>query len=160
MISVSQIGEALEQVLEKDAKRIAREIGFVKRERNLNGADFVERGVLGGLEKGDASLERLKEGVEVGEMTISAPGLSKRFTPQAAILLEKILGRLAQYRMRAEAVEIPLLRRFSAVILEDSSSVTLPTVLVKVWQGCGGSKNASKSAVKMHVRWDGYCIHL
>jgi hypothetical protein len=27
-------------------------------------------------------------------------------------------------------------------------------VLVKVWQGCGGSRNASKSAVKMHVRWD------
>ncbi len=145
MISVSQIGEALEQVLEKDAKRIAREIGFVKRERNLNGADFVQTVVFGWLEKGDASLERLTQVAQEREMTISAPGLSKRFTPQAAILLEKILGRLAQYRMRAEAVEIPLLRRFSAVILEDSSSVTLPTVLVKVWQGCGGSKKASKS---------------
>src|SRR5437764_3018390 len=87
-------------------------------------------------------------------LKLMSMGISKRFTPQAAILLERILGRLAQYRMRAEAVEIPLLRRFSAVVLEDSSSVTLPTVLVNVWRGCGGSRNASKSAVKMHVRWD------
>jgi hypothetical protein len=154
MISVSQIQEALEQVLEKDANHLAREIGFVKRERNLSGADFVQTVVFGWLEQGDASLERLTQVAQEREVTISAPGISKRFTPQAAILLEKILGRLAQYRMRAEAVDIPLLRRFSAVVLEDSSSVTLPTVLVKVWRGCGGSRNASKSAVKMHVRWD------
>jgi hypothetical protein len=154
MISVSHIGEALEQVLEKDANRLAREIGFVKRERNLSGADFVQTVVFGWLEKGDASLERLTQVAQEREVTISGPGISKRFTPQAALLLEKVLGRLAQYRMCAEAVEIPLLRRFSAVILEDSSSVTLPTVLVNVWQGCGGKRNASKSAVKMHVRWD------
>src|SRR5258707_866946 len=154
MISVSQIQEALEQVLEKDANRLAREVGFVKRERNLSGADFVQTLVFGWLEKGDASLERLTQVSEEREVTISAPGFSKRFTPQGAILLEKILGRLAQYRMRAEAVDIPLLRRFRAVVLEHSSSVTLPSVLVKVWRGCGGSRNASKSAVKMHVRWD------
>jgi hypothetical protein len=154
MISIPQIQEALDQVLEKDAKRIAREIGFVKRERNLSGADFVQSLVFGWLEKGDASMERLTQVAQEREVTISAPGLSKRFTPQAALLLEKILGRLAQYRMRAEAVNIPLLRRFSAVVLEDSSTVTLPTMLVNVWQGCGGSKKASKSAVKMHVRWD------
>src|SRR5882672_10225287 len=92
MISVSQIGEVLEQVLEKDAKRIAREIGFVKRERNLNGADFVQTVVFGWLEKGDASLERLTQVAQEREMTISAPGLSKRFTPQAAILRRFDLG--------------------------------------------------------------------
>lgn len=154
MISVSQIQEAFEQVLEKDANRLAREIGFVKRERNLSGADFVQTLVFGWLEKGDGSLERLTQVAQEREVTISAPGLSKRFSSQAAILLERILGRLAQYRMRAEAVDIPLLRRFSAVVIEDSSSVTLPSVLVNVWQGCGGNRNTSKSAVKMHVRWD------
>jgi hypothetical protein len=61
MISVSQIQEALEQVLEKDANRLAREVGFVKRERNLSGADFVQTLVFGWLEKGDASLERLTQ---------------------------------------------------------------------------------------------------
>jgi len=61
MISVSQIEEAFEQVLEKDANRLAREIGFVKRERNLSGADFVQTVVFGWLEKGKASLERLTQ---------------------------------------------------------------------------------------------------
>ena len=81
MISIPQIQEALEQVLEKDAKRIAREIGFVKRERNLSGADFVQTLVFGWLEKGDASMERLTQVAEVREVTISAPGFSKRFIP-------------------------------------------------------------------------------
>ena len=80
MISVSQIQEAFEQVLEKDANRLAREIGFVKRERNLSGADFVQTVVFGWLEKGDPSLERLTQVAQEREVTISAPGISKRFT--------------------------------------------------------------------------------
>ena len=47
-----------------------------------------------------------------------------------------------------------MLRRFRAVIVEDSSSITLPAALVQEWRGCGGSGSASPSAVKLHTRWD------
>ena len=44
--------------------------------------------------------------------------------------------------------------RFSAVVVEDSSSVLLPTELAEVWLGCGGSAGTSAAAVKLFVRWD------
>src|SRR5947207_9123080 len=56
--------------------------------------------------------------------------------------------------MQVEPVEIALLKQFSAVILEDSSSITLPPKLAEVWRGCGGSAGASEAAIKLFVRWD------
>ena len=44
-----------------------------------------------------------------------------------------LLGRLSEIHMQAEAVENALLRRFSAVIVEDSSCVMLPDELAEVW---------------------------
>lgn len=47
-----------------------------------------------------------------------------------------------------------LLRRFGAVIVEDSSSIQLPTELAQVWRGCGGSARTSEATIKLFVRWD------
>ena len=54
----------------------------------------------------------------------------------------------------AHDVPIRLLRRFSAVILEDSSSVSLPNELAELWRGCGGNQDHTAAAVKLHVRWE------
>ncbi len=56
--------------------------------------------------------------------------------------------------MSAEAVDVALLRRFSAVVVEDSSSVMLPAELAHLWRGCGGHKGTSAAMVKLFVRWD------
>src|SRR5258707_12399667 len=63
-----------------------------------------------------------------------------------------VLRRGVQFLVCAEAVSIPLLQRFSAVLVEDGSSISLPAVLKEVWRGCGGS--ASEAGLKLTVRWD------
>ena len=88
------------------------------------------------------------------EVSISASGLSQRFTPEAATLLQRVLEGLCAQQMQVEPVEIALLKQFSAVILEDSSSITLPPILAEVWRDCGGSVGASEAAIKLFVRWD------
>ena len=40
------------------------------------------------------------------------------------------------------------------MILEESSTITLPPPLAEVWRGCGGSHDASQAAIKLFVRWD------
>src|SRR5712692_1237113 len=52
----------------------------------------------------------------------------------------------------AQEVPIRLLRRFSAVILEDSSSIALPDELAELWRGCGGNQSHTAAAVKLHTR--------
>jgi hypothetical protein len=56
---------------------------------------------------------------------------------------------IAQVITASHEVDIELLNRFTAVYLSDTSTVTLPTELETVWQGVGGSGNASQAAVKI-----------
>jgi Transposase DDE domain len=56
--------------------------------------------------------------------------------------------------LAAEPVAIPLLARFTEVIVQDSSVINLPADLVEVWRGCGGSNGQSPSALKTQVRFD------
>ena len=56
--------------------------------------------------------------------------------------------------MEVEPVEIALLKPFSAVIVEDSTSIVLPPESAEVWRGCGGSVGMSEAAIKLFVRWD------
>lgn len=102
----------------------------------------------------EASLEELTQVAQDCAITISASGLSQRFTAECAQFMQAMMERLSRKLMRADPVDIPLLRRFRAVIVEESSSITLPAALVQVWRGCGGSGSASPSAVKLHTRWD------
>src|SRR6266516_1825824 len=87
------------------------------------------------------------------EVQVSESAICQRFSPQCAQLFLRVLHRLAQVQLESEAVEIPLLKQFSAVIVEDSSTVTLPAELAEIWRGCGGSEGTSEAAVKLFVRW-------
>jgi hypothetical protein len=154
MNSVAQCVETLERILEEEAEHMARETGFLQRERAISGADFVQSLIFGWLQEPEITLEGQTQVLQRREVSISASGLSQRFTPEAAALLQRVLERLSAEQMQVEPVEIALLKPFSAVILEDSSTITLPPPLAEVWRGCGGSVGASEAAIKLFVRWD------
>ena len=146
--------EALQRILEEEAKLLAFDSGFIERERAFNGADFAQALILGWLQRPDERVEGLVQILQRREVSITASGLCQRFTPEAAIFMQRLLERFAQEQMQAEAVDVPLLRRFRAVIVEDSSSVMLPAELSEVWRGCGGSPGTSEAMVKLFVHWD------
>lgn len=153
-MSVSQQAEVLQRILEEEARRLARETGFVERERAISGADFAQALILGWLQRPDERVEGFVQLLERREVSITASGLSQRFTPTAATFLHQVLQRLTQVQMQAEAVDVALLRRFGAVIVEDSSSVLLPAEVAEIWQGGGSGTAANAAAVKLFVRWD------
>src|SRR5205085_5939225 len=144
----------VQRILEEEAEQLAREVGFTQRERVISGADFVQSLILGWLQEPQITLDGLTQVLERREVSISASGLSQRFTAEAATLLQRVLERLSAEQMQVEPVDIALLKQFSAVILEDSTSITLPPQLAEVWRGCDGSSGASDAAIKLFVRWD------
>jgi len=133
---------------------LARETGFIQRERAFSGADFAQALILGWLQRSDERVEGFVQILGRREVTITASGLCQRFTQEAAIFLQRVLERLAAEQMAAERVEIPLLRRFSAVVVEDSSSIMLPAPLAEIWRGCGDDQGTNAAMVKAFVRWD------
>ena len=155
MTSVTDVGTRLKAILEEDAKRIARETGCIERERKLNGADLVQTLVFGWQAHPEASLEQLASLAQERDISLSDSAIHKRFTPACARFLQAILQEMTAVVVQAsQPVPVALLRRFSAVILEDSSTITLPNALAEIWQGCGGNQDHTAAAVKVHVRWD------
>ena len=88
-------------------------------------------------------------------VSITPQGLSDRFNQSAASLLHQILERAVSHVIAADPVAIPLLQRFSAVVLLDSTVVVLPNELAPVWRGCGGrTEENSQASVKLQVGLD------
>ena len=143
MKSVTQIEEALQQ----DAYQLARETGFLQGERNLTGADFAQLLIFGWMQHPESTLGQLAQLAQIRETTISPRGLSLCFTAEAADFLSALLQRVTQEHIRAEAVEVPLLRRFSAVIVEDSTQILLPDDLSFLWHG-GNAHRAALALAK------------
>ena len=152
---LSQVAKGMQENLTKTADIIARHTGFIKRLRKLSGSGFVQTLLFGWLSNPQATLEELFQTAATLGKTITPQGLDKRFTPEAASCLQKVLEASVSTAIADEPVAIPILRRFSGVYIQDSSTIILPDILAIIWPGCGGSseKNTS-SALKTQIQLD------
>lgn len=129
--------------------------GFVARRSKLTGALFAQAVVFGWLANPAATLPELAAAAALAGVSISPQGLDQRLGETAAAFLERLLEAAVGTLVHAERVVEPLLARFSAVELLDSSTVVLPDALADWWPGCGGSSPTHTSAaLKLHVRYD------
>lgn len=155
MENVSQIEQSLKQILEERANVLARETGCIERQRKFSGADLVQTLVFGWLSHPDASLEMLASTAAIREVYVSDTAVHNRFNESCARFLHAVLEEMVSVLVHAEQpVPLELLHRFSSVVLEDSSSITLPKELADCWQGSGGGLGGGEAAIKLHVRWD------
>ena len=155
MTSIRHLSGILQHVLTELPGRLARPSGFLKRQRKLSAAAFVQTLVVGWLAGSEASLSRLCQSAADAGVRISPQGLSARFGPEAAALLEDLLAEAAQKLVCSSGVEIDLLRRFEHVWLIDTSAVALPAVHQDRWPGVGGSTPAAgRAGLKFEVMLD------
>jgi hypothetical protein len=155
MSSVAYLAEQVFLLLQERAEQVARETGCVQRQRKFSGASLLQTLVFGWQQHPTASLEQLAAMAAQGEVLVSDTAVHQRFTEQAATFLHAMLEEACSVVVQAaHAVPLPLVRRFKAVILEDSSTIPLPNELAEIWQGCGGRQDHTQAAVKVHVRWE------
>jgi len=153
-MSVTQVMEQYQSILEEEVDDIAYETGAVKRKRKIDAATFVQTMIFGFWQDPDLRLSGLAQIGCRREVYVTESAISQRFTPECAMLFLNIMQRLAEVRLESEKVDIALLKQFSAVIVEDSTSITLPAEVADVWRGCGEEGSTSSAAVKAFVRWD------
>lgn len=156
MNTVTQTAEKLHTVLEEVACQLGRDTKFIEREKNINGADFAQSLIFGFLQDPDVTNDGLAQVFSRREVSISGPGISQRFGERSAYFFREILYRIQEVMEDAkeEVVQTELLNRFSSVIIEDSSTITLPGCFDQIWKGWEGNKEVAKSAMKMFVQWD------
>lgn len=132
------------------ADQLARETGFVRRQRGYSGAAFVQTLVLGWLADPKATLEDF--GTRLG---VSETAVHNRMTEQSVALMRGLLEKATAHVVSAKAVSTELTDRFAGVFIEDCTSITLPSSLRDLFPGCGGGQNGEGAAgVKALLRFE------
>lgn len=155
MTTIAQVAAAMQEILTTIAEDVGHATGFVQRRSPLGGATFTQTLVFGWLANPTAALEELTQTAATLGVAVSPQALDQRFTPSAAACLERVLSLAITRVVAATPVAIPILDRFTAVYLQDSSTIVLPDALAQIWQGCGGSTpEHTAAALKLQVRLD------
>jgi hypothetical protein len=139
---------------EETIDQIARETGFSLRKRKLSAIVFLGIFTFGLIQKADATLAQL---VSIGKrilssLHISPQGLHKRINHLAVDFLMRMFAKSLALSIDTDEKLVPLLGPFNRVNLNDSSYITLPEEVAKLFPAPGGS--ASKAGAKIQLMID------
>ncbi len=153
-MSVTQVMEQYQSIIEEEIHDIAYRTGAVKRKGKLDVVTLAQMMIFGFWQDPDLRLSGLAQIGGRREVHVTESAISQRFTPECAMMFLEIMQRLAEVEVEREKVDIPLLKQFSAVLVEDSTSMTWPSEVAGVWKGCGEGESTSSSAVKAFICWN------
>lgn len=156
MSSLPHLAAVLQQVLRQVPLTLDHTSGFCQRHSKCSAAHFVQTTVLGWAVNPAATLAELAGVSAACGVALSPQALDQRLrSPASAELLQGVLAEVVQHALPGLPTTVPLLQRFPAVLLLDSTTVRLPDALAPIWAGCGGSSPAhTQAAVKLSVRLD------
>src|SRR3954447_26721168 len=156
MTHLTDLARTMQELLTTQADQLAAQCGFVKRKRKITGANFAQTVVFTALADSDAPKSRAQAIAAAVGLNASRQALDKRFDARGAAFLRELL-RVAVAEMVATPVVLPLLQRFTAVEVLDSSVVALPEELADLYRGGHsgrGSTTGPKASVKLTVGLD------
>jgi hypothetical protein len=149
-ITLDNLADSLQTVFTTTADQAAKDSGMIQRQRTITGAGFVQTLVFGWLDDPKATIDDLGD-----ELGVSKQGLDQRLDARAADCLWRVVTTATQQLLSASPETIPLLRRFSSVVIDDCTSLGLPAELAQQFPGCGGSDpEAGQAGLKLLVRFE------
>lgn len=157
METIPQMVQALQTTLTTVADQIGAAVRFNTRPdlAKFTPSTFVQTLVFGWLAHPDARLEQLAQMAARVGVDVSAQAIDQRFTPTSATLLQGVLAAAVQQVVAATGPAVPILRRFTGVYVQDSTTIVLPDALATVHAGCGGSTaDGTQAALKCGVQFD------
>jgi hypothetical protein len=153
---VQTVARALQKNLDEELDELARECKVVIRERVFTGRTLLLMIVVTLLHKSDATwadfhLTAARLGLQVTQTAIE-----KRFACGQPLVdfFRQALERALEKTIAADPSSASLLQRFTAVLIGDATTISLPDELADLFKGCGGSEGASRAALKIQVLWD------
>ena len=149
-LTLDNLADTLQALFTTEANQAAKDSGMIQRQRTITGAGFVQTLVFGWLDDPNATIDDLGD-----ELGVSKQGLDQRFDARAADCLWRVVTKATQQLFAASPEAIPLLRRFSRVVIDDCTSLGLPAELAQQFPGCGGSDpEAGQAGLKLLVRFE------
>lgn len=142
--TLAGIASRLQTVFVTLPAEAAAKADLIKRKRKFTPTAFAQGLILGWLQRPAATYTRLLGFLAVAGVTVSASALCQRFTPELADFFLELLRQATRLAIQPSSAQLPLLQRFTAVLIHDSTTVNLPAVLASVWPGCGSGTASLK----------------
>ena len=136
MTTIPDLSGILQDLFTTTANRLAKQHGFIQRQRKVTGAGFAQALVLGGVAQPDATRSQQQQAAVQAGMPLSVQGLEQRFTASAVRFLRALLAEGLTQMVGSEAA-CPILPVFNGVYLTDCTRLD--------WDAGG---------VKLAVRWE------
>lgn len=151
---ISKAASLLQSALGPKLDTIGRQTGVIKRLRKFSGASLLKMVVLTVMKTPKATTDDFViTAAQLGVM-VTPEAVKKRFTKELVSHLEEGLEHVLSHVFAAAPTAIPLLDKFTAVEVGDSTTVTLPDEYEEEFPGCGGKADSGKAAVKIQVTWE------
>jgi hypothetical protein len=151
---ITRISAAVQSLLVTVAEEVGQTCPVVLRKRKFTAGTLAQTFILGFLAKPDASDEELAQTAALCGVGVTTQAIEQRHTMRLAGFLEELFRRATQIMVKSQEVLAPLLERFTAVMILDSTGTTLPDELRERFPGCGGSHGGGQAAMKLQVQWD------
>jgi hypothetical protein len=126
----------------------------VIRQRKFTPASLAKTFVLGFLQNPDASAEELAQVAAQCGAAVTPQAIDQRQTPRLVGFLEELFRRAVRVVVGSDRALAPLLERFTAVTLLDSTVIELPDGQRERFPGCGGRCGFGQAALKLQTELD------
>jgi len=152
VVQLTALSACLQELFGPVADFLAGWVGFIVHQRKLTGPDVARVLVFRWMADPKATLEDV-----ACDLGVSPQALQQHLGPRAhaffRALIGEALGRLRKARFAAHA--LGLLRAFSAVVVDDCTTVSVPAELAHLFPGCGGKgEGDGAAAVKILLRYE------
>jgi hypothetical protein len=141
---------------------LARETGWVERERVWDGAAWAQTLVFGWMQEPDASLTQLQQTAVLCGVQVSTKSIATRLAqPECASFLHALL-QTALNDVVTEVGQVPAaVSSLREIVFQDSTVLSLPLALRTDWAG-GGNQHRQRAAMKIdtHYHWTQGRLHL
>lgn len=134
MTTIAELSQELQYLLREKSNDIAKDTGFIQRQRQITGAGFAQALVLGGLAHPEGTRKQLHQHARQAGMEVSLQGLDQRFSEKSVIFMRRLLEAGMSQVVQSET-KSSILPQFNGVYITDCTRL--------VW---------AKAGVKMAVR--------
>jgi hypothetical protein len=151
---VTRIATSLQALFGIMAEEVEKSHPVILRQRRFTVASLAKTFVFGFLAKPRASDEDLAQTAGLFGVHVTKQAVEQRSTPRLAAFLEGLFRKATCHVISAQKALAPILDRFPAVYLLDSTSESLPDTECGRFPGCGGSHGGGKAVMKLQTLWE------
>ena len=151
---ITRTAGVLQGLLSTTAEEVGKACGLIKRKREFTASSLLSTFVLGFLHRARPKWEELALIARQLGANVTPQAVEQRVTPELRDSLERLWQEAVKCVLTAEARTIPLLMKFTQVLIGDSSTIGLADSLADQFPGCGGSHGSGRAAIKLQVIWD------